>query len=59
MSLIVEPSWLGLAYQGKQDAAYTGMGRILVQAYESSAHFTTQVVHGLEYVYRSPKLGVL
>ena len=28
-SLIIEPSWLGLVYQGQQDAANTGMGRIL------------------------------
>ena len=29
-SLIVEPSWLQLIYQGQQDVADAGMGRILV-----------------------------
>ena len=28
-SMIVEPSWLGLVYQGQQDASEAGMGRIV------------------------------
>ena len=57
-SLIVEPSWLGLVYQGQQDAADADMARILASSRGVSAQFTTQTVHGLELVYRQPKAGV-
>ena len=35
------------------------MGRILAWIRGSSAKFTTQVVHGLDLIYRLPKPGVL
>ena len=55
----MEPNWLGLVYQGQQDAVDAGMGRILALACGSNACFITWVVHGLELVYRSTKPGVL
>ena len=42
-SLIIEMSWLGLTYQGQQDAADIGRGRILAQICASNI----QLLHGL------------
>ena len=55
-SLTVEPSWLGLVYQGQQDAADAVMGRILAQARGPSAQFTIWVAHRLELVIGRPNL---
>ena len=51
-SLIVEPSWLGLVSQGQQDAADAEIGRILACTRGFSIWITTQVMHGLELVYK-------
>ena len=50
--VIIETSWLGFVYQGQQDAADAGMSRILAWEYGYSPQLTTQLVHGLELVYR-------
>ena len=55
-SQIVEPSWLGLVYQGQQDTTDTGMGRILAQTRESSTHFTTRLCVGLSWFIGRPNM---
>ena len=39
--LIIEPSWLGLVYQGHEDASSAIMSRIIAQKRGSSFRFTT------------------